>query len=124
MFDIGWTEMMVIIALAIVVIGPKDLPVVMRQLGRWTRRMRSLAREFQSGLEDMAREADTENLQKKIESAAGLDSLKDLEESMKIPDIAEPIAPAKPDLPKAEPEAEPEDTPKAKDPTPAPEDPS
>jgi sec-independent protein translocase protein TatB len=64
MFDIAWSELGVIAVVAVVVIGPKDLPKVLRTLGQWTSKARSMAREFQSGLDDMVREAELEDLRK------------------------------------------------------------
>ena len=58
MFDIGGWEFLVIAILAIIVIGPKDLPATVRIVSQWARKARGLAREFQSGLDEMAREAD------------------------------------------------------------------
>ncbi len=57
MLDIGWSEMAVIALLALVIIGPKDLPRVMRTMGKWAHKARSVSREFQSGIDDMIREA-------------------------------------------------------------------
>lgn len=69
MFDIGWTEMAVIALVALMVIGPKDLPRVMRMVGQWVRKARSLSREFQSGLDEMMRETELDEARKTIESA-------------------------------------------------------
>jgi len=70
MFDIGWTELVVIAIIAIIVIGPKDLPAVLRTAGRWARKARSLAREFQSGVDDIMRESEVEELRREINAAA------------------------------------------------------
>ena len=56
MFDIGGWEFLVVIVIAIIVIGPKDLPGTIRTVTGWIRKARELAREFQSGLDDLARE--------------------------------------------------------------------
>ena len=61
MFDIGWSEMMVIAILALIVIGPKDLPRVLKSASYWVRKARSLAREFQSGVDEMIRDADLDD---------------------------------------------------------------
>ena len=66
MFDIGWSEMTMILTVALVVIGPKDLPRVARQIGRWTAKGRALAREFQRSIDDMAREADLQDIKDDI----------------------------------------------------------
>ena len=58
MFDIGWTEMALVAVVAILIIGPKELPVVLRSLGRMMGKARSLTREFRLSLDEMAREAD------------------------------------------------------------------
>ena len=73
MFDIGGWEFLIVILIAIVVIGPKDLPGTIRTVSSWIRRARELAREFQSGLDDLARETDVEGVKKEIQSDLGLD---------------------------------------------------
>jgi sec-independent protein translocase protein TatB len=67
MFDIGWSEMAVIMLVALVVIGPKDLPRLARTVGQWVAKGRSMAREFQRSLEDMAREAELDDVKREIE---------------------------------------------------------
>jgi len=73
MFDIGWSEMLVIVIVLIVVVGPKDLPKVMRMAGRWAAKARSMASEFQNSLQDMAREAELDDVQREIKSIANTD---------------------------------------------------
>jgi sec-independent protein translocase protein TatB len=68
MFDLGWAEMAVIMLVALVVIGPKDLPKVARTIGQWTGKARALARDFQRSLDDMAREAELDEIKKSISS--------------------------------------------------------
>ena len=67
--DIGWSEMAVIAILALLVIGPKDLPRVMKTVGQWVRKARSVTREFQSSVDEMIREADLEDARKAVRSA-------------------------------------------------------
>jgi sec-independent protein translocase protein TatB len=69
MFDIGWDEMALVAVVALIVIGPKDLPVVLRQVGRWTRKARELAGEFQRGVDDMVRESELSDLKTQVEKA-------------------------------------------------------
>lgn len=64
MFDIAWSELGVIAVVALIVIGPKDLPKVLRTIGQWTAKARSMAREFQSGIDDMVRETELDELRK------------------------------------------------------------
>lgn len=77
MLDIGWSEMAVIALLALVVIGPKDLPRVMRTVGKWAHKARAISREFQSGIDEMVREADLEDAKKTLDSTRkiGLDKV-------------------------------------------------
>ncbi len=65
MFDIGYSELLLIAVVALVVIGPKDLPNVMRTVGHWVGRARGMARHFRSGIDTMIREAELEEMEKK-----------------------------------------------------------
>ncbi|TMJ16339.1 MAG: twin-arginine translocase subunit TatB [Alphaproteobacteria bacterium] len=65
MFDIGYSELLLIAIVALVVIGPKDLPRVMRTVGQWVGRARGMARHFRSGIDTMMREAELEEMEKK-----------------------------------------------------------
>jgi len=68
MLDIGWQELLVIGVLALLVVGPKELPGLLRTVGQWAGRARSVAREFQRSMEDAAREADLTEL-KELQNA-------------------------------------------------------
>lgn len=76
MFDIGWDEMALVAVVALIVIGPKDLPVVLRQVGRWTRKARELAGEFQRGVDDMVRESELAELKGQVEKATDPNALR------------------------------------------------
>ena len=82
MFDIGWSEMAVIALIALVVIGPKELPNAMRTAAKWARKARSLAREFQSGVDDMVREADLEDARKALDVTRDFDVGKAIEDTL------------------------------------------
>jgi sec-independent protein translocase protein TatB len=73
MFDIGWSEMAVVAAVALVVIGPKDLPKLLRTVGEWTGKARAMAREFQGHLDDLARESELDELKKQAEKITSFD---------------------------------------------------
>ena len=82
MFDIGWSEMLVILLVALVVIGPRDLPRVARTMGRWVAKGRAMAREFQNALEDMAREAELDKVKSEIEKAGRTNLGKSIENAI------------------------------------------
>jgi sec-independent protein translocase protein TatB len=65
MFGIDWQELLVIIVVAVVVIGPKDMPLALRTAGRWIARVRRVSNHFRSGIEAMIREAEMEEMEQK-----------------------------------------------------------
>ncbi len=65
MFDIAPTELLLVAFVALVVIGPKDLPKAMRVVGYWVGRARGVARQFRSGFDQMVREAELEEMEKR-----------------------------------------------------------
>lgn len=64
MFDLGWTELLLIGVVALIVVGPKDLPILFHKLGKMTNKARSMAREFTRALEDAARESGVDDVAK------------------------------------------------------------
>jgi len=78
-FDVGWQELFIIGLVAIIVIGPKELPRVLRTVTLGIRKVRGMARDFQDGLEELAREADLQELRKEIEEGVGEDLQKEIE---------------------------------------------
>jgi sec-independent protein translocase protein TatB len=66
MFDIGWPEIFIVAAITLVVVGPKEIPHVLRNVMGWVKKARSLAREFQSGVDDMVREAELDKLKDNV----------------------------------------------------------
>ncbi len=73
MFDIGWQELFLIGVVTLVVVGPKDLPRVLRTGARFLHKARAMSREFQNGLAEMAREAELDDIKQRIEHAARYD---------------------------------------------------
>jgi sec-independent protein translocase protein TatB len=67
MFDIGWSEFVVIGVVALIVIGPKELPGVLRAIGHWTTKIRRMAGEFQSQFQEAMREAEMADLKKQVD---------------------------------------------------------
>jgi sec-independent protein translocase protein TatB len=65
MFDIGPTELLLIVIVAVIVIGPKDLPLALRTAGKWIGKVRKVSGHFRAGLDAMIREAEMEEMEKK-----------------------------------------------------------
>jgi sec-independent protein translocase protein TatB len=104
LFDIGWPELMLIGVVALVVIGPKDLPAALRVAGFWVRKARTLSREFQSSVEQMMREAELDEMHKELKKATeidldheirkAVDPTGELAESLKPPELPDYFDPA------------------------------
>lgn len=98
MFDIGWSEILVIMVVILLVVGPKDLPRVVRTFGQWTGKARGYARDFQRTIEEAAEENELAAVRKEIEVAnrelADIQRQKiDLDEKVTIdPEPADPQA--------------------------------
>ena len=82
MFDLGWTELLVIGVVALIVVGPKDLPVLFRNVGRFVGKARGMAREFSRAMNEAADEAGVSDISKTLKTASNpmksaLDGVKD-----------------------------------------------
>jgi sec-independent protein translocase protein TatB len=73
MFDFSWSEVALIGAVALIAIGPKDLPKALRTAGTWARKARTISREFQSSIEQMIREAELDEVKKEVEKVTAVD---------------------------------------------------
>src|SRR5215475_3676091 len=97
LLDMGWSELMLIGIVALVVIGPKDLPKALRVAGFWVRKARTLSREFQSSVEQMVREAELDEMRDQLKKASeinldqefrqAVDPTGSLAESLKPPEL-------------------------------------
>jgi sec-independent protein translocase protein TatB len=65
MFDVASSEFLLVVLVALVVIGPKDLPKVLRVVGKWVGKARGVAAQFRSGFDEMVRQSELEELEKK-----------------------------------------------------------
>ena len=82
MFDLGWSELLIIGVVALIVVGPKDLPVMFRNIGRFVGKARGMAREFSTAMNDAADESGVKDLQKTLKAAtnpvgSAMDGVKD-----------------------------------------------
>jgi sec-independent protein translocase protein TatB len=111
MFDIAWSELALIGAVALIVIGPKDLPKVMRVMGQWTRKARLLAGEFQNNFDELLRQAELDEVRRQVQSVnpgalkekvENMIDPKAIEAALQVdPPTAVPTAPASASLPAA-----------------------
>lgn len=88
MFDLGWTELLLIGIVALIVVGPKDLPGLFRSVGRFVGKAKGMAREFSRAMEDAADDAGVKDISTSLKAAAnpkqfGLDKVKEATDSFK-----------------------------------------
>lgn len=103
MFDIGWMELMVIGVVALIVVGPKDMPEMFRQLGRFTAKIRSMGREFSRAMEQAAKESGVDEVRRDLKAvtnpvSTGMQSLKSAADKFEkwdpVKNAAKPSTPA------------------------------
>lgn len=82
MLDVGWTEILVIAIILIIVVGPKDLPQMLRTFGRMMSKMRGMASDFRQQFDEALREADLEDVKKTIGEAQKLNPLNTIREAV------------------------------------------
>jgi sec-independent protein translocase protein TatB len=121
MLDLAWSELLIIGVVALVAVGPKDLPIVLRTAGRWMGKARSMAREFQSSVDDMIREAELDELRKQVSDVGQINPLAALEKSLEVAAYPTPVTQEPPAVPQAKsPIPEPVEEPQSRHETPGP----
>ena len=103
MLDVGWQELFLIAVITIIVVGPKEIPRVLRTVTLWIRKIKDMAREFQSSIDDIAREAELDDIKKQLAEAQDFDIEREIEQTIDpsgelsntIHDMAEPVDEAK-----------------------------
>ena len=103
MLDVGWQELFLIAVITIIVVGPKEIPRVLRTVTVWIRKVKDMAREFQSSIDDIAREAELDDIKKQLAAAQDFDIEREIEQTIdptgeminSIHGIAEPVDEAK-----------------------------
>jgi sec-independent protein translocase protein TatB len=111
MFDLSWSEILVIGTAAIIFIGPKELPGALRTLGQFAAKARSMAREFQSSVDDMIRESELQKIKEEVDKVSGgdlqrhiektIDPEGDINKALNTPSFTEPVS-APPPRPSAD----------------------
>ena len=82
MFDIGWQELFLIGLITILVVGPKEIPRVLRTVVAAVRKVRGLANDFQRGIDELARETELDEIRRDLEKSATLDLEREFEETI------------------------------------------
>ena len=82
MFDIGWTEMLVIAIVMIVVVGPKDLPKMLRTFGKMTTKMRSMAGDFQKQFNEALKEAELDDVKKSVDALRSMNPASEIKKQL------------------------------------------
>jgi sec-independent protein translocase protein TatB len=95
MFDLAWSEILVVALVALIVIGPKELPELLRNLGQWAAKARAYAREFQNHFDDLVREADLKKMREDWNSSVLAKEQMGLEAELMA--TARPASPPEPD---------------------------
>ena len=88
---IGWLEILLIVSISIIVVGPKDLPKVLRSITSFVKKIKSMASQFHSGIDDLANEAEISNLRKEVSQidnksaySSELEEIKSLENELNV----------------------------------------
>ena len=114
MFDIGWTEMLVIAIVMIVVVGPKDLPRMLRTFGKTTAKLRAMAGDFQKQFNDALKEAELDDVKKSVDELRSLNPANEIRKQLNpfekaaadvragLDSALKPSQPAKPAAPDAQ----------------------
>lgn len=83
--SLGFNEIIILGILALVVVGPKDLPLLFRKLGNWTAKLRGMAQEFRTGFDELARQAELDELKKEVEALRRTTSLQEIRSEITKP---------------------------------------
>lgn len=81
-FDLSWSHILILLVVTLVVVGPKDLPKMMRTVGRWTGKARGMANQLRRSFDEMARQSELDELRSEIQALRQQRPLADLEQSL------------------------------------------
>src|SRR5215510_12536184 len=100
---LSFEHIIILGVIALVVVGPKDLPLLLRKMGQWTARLRAMAQEFRTGFDELARQAELDELKREVEALRRTTNLNSLaNEITKLPTLEDyagvnkPLPPAMP----------------------------
>ncbi|HWU27192.1 MAG TPA: Sec-independent protein translocase protein TatB [Rhizomicrobium sp.] len=84
-FDLSWSHIFLVLIVALVVVGPKDLPKMMRMVGRWTGKAREMANQLRKSFDEMARQSELDELRAEIEALRSQQPLADIDRQLRQP---------------------------------------
>jgi len=87
MIDLSWSHILIVLVVALVVVGPKDLPRLMRMIGQWIGKARAMADQFKKSFDEMARQSELDELRAEIEALRNERPLGSLEQSLNSPAV-------------------------------------
>lgn len=93
--DLSWSHILIVLIVALVVVGPKDLPRLMRITGRWVAKARAMADQFRKSFDDMARQSELDELRAELEALRHERPLADVDRALQAPVAPDPAADAK-----------------------------
>lgn len=82
--EVGFSEMLVIGVVALLVVGPKDLPMLFKKLGAWTRKLREMANDFRHSFDEIARQSELDELRKEVDALRNLNPIEDIKSEIEI----------------------------------------
>jgi sec-independent protein translocase protein TatB len=80
--DLSWSHILLVLVVALVVVGPKDLPRLMREVGRWAGKARAMADQFRKSFDEMARQSELDELRREIDELRTMKPLGDIQRQM------------------------------------------
>ncbi len=83
--SLGFNEILILAVLALLVVGPKDLPLLFRKLGKWTAKLRGMAPEFRTGFDELARQAELDELKREVDALRRTASLQEVARDLTRP---------------------------------------
>src|SRR5690606_6065876 len=83
--SLGFNEIIILGILALIVVGPKDLPLLFRKIGRWTAKLRGMAQEFRTGFDELARQAELDELKREVDALRRTTSLQEIRNELSKP---------------------------------------
>src|SRR5215510_13421878 len=109
--SLGFQEIVLLAVLALVVVGPKDLPLMLRKLGQWSAKLRAMAQEFRTGFDELARQAELDELRKEVDNLRKSRPFEDI--NRELSQTAAMAASPPPPPPMEEPDRKPPESPPA-----------